>query len=403
MSQAAEKLDDARPVVRLRPGAHKRLVAGHPWAYSNEIVMDAAVKSLPPGIAVRLETGDGEALGTAMFNRLPLISARMLSSDPDADIGTEFLAERLSRALEIRERLIEVPHYRLIHAEADGLPGLVIDRFGDACVLQVNTAGMDRLLPELLAALEQVVAPETVVLRNDSQARHMEGLDSYIRVEKGELTEPVEVVENGARYLADLREGQKTGWFFDQRDNRAWIRPFAEGARVLEAYCYTGGFTMQAALGGARDVLAIDRSQPALDLAAEAARLNGVEDRCRFVKGEVFPQLQHLAKGEERFGLVIADPPAFVKSKRELRQGAKGYRKLARLAAPLVAPGGTLFIASCSHHVDLALFTEQVRRGLHNAGRGARILRAAGAAPDHPVHPALPESAYLKGLGLALD
>lgn len=403
MSEAAVPLEAVRPVVRLKPRAQKRLVAGYPWVYSNEVEMDAAARSLPLGSVVRLESSDREGLGTAFFNKLPLIAARVLSRDPDIEIDEAFLADRLERALALRERLVAAPYYRLVHAEADGLPGLIVDRFDSALVLQLNTAGMERLRAPLLAALERLLSPGTIVLRNDSQARRLEGLESEVRVLKGTLSAPIEVIENGARYLADLREGQKTGWFFDQRENRAWIAPLAEGARVLEAYCYTGGFTMQAARAGAEEILAIDRSEPALTLAAEAAKLNGVEARCQFKKAEVFAELQSLARAGERFELVIADPPAFVKSKRDFWQGAKGYRKLARLAASLVAPGGCLFIASCSHHMDPAQFAEQVRRGLNNAGRQARILRSSGAGPDHPVHPALPESAYLKALVLALD
>jgi len=391
------------PTIRLKAGAHRRLLQGHPWVYSNEIEMDAEARSLPPGIVVRLASSDGEILGTAVFNRFPLIAARLLSRDPKAEIDVDFLAERLSRALAIRETLFPGPYYRLVHAEADGLPGLIADRFGDTLVLQANSAGMDRLLPQLLEAFDRVIAPETVVLRNDSPARQMEGLESRSDVVKGALTATTIVEENGARYLADLRVGQKTGWFFDQRDNRAWIAQFAKDARVLDGYCYSGGFTIQAALAGATEVVALDRSQPALELAEAAAELNDVSGRCRFVKAEVFPDLQRRAKAGEGFEVVIMDPPAFVKSRRDLKQGAKGYRKLTRLACQLVAPEGVLFVASCSHHVDSALFAEQVKRGLVDAGRRGRVLRSAGAAADHPLHPALPESAYLKAMVLALD
>ena len=402
MSAPAPSIE-AIPTIRLKAGAHRRLLQGHPWVYSNEVEMDAEARGLPPGIVVRLASHDGEVLGTAVFNRLPLIAARLLSRDPRAEIDADFLAERLSRALAIRETLFPGPYYRLVHAEADGLPGLIADRFGDTLVLQANCAGMDRLLPPLLEAVERVIAPRTVVLRNDSPARQLEGLESRSEVAKGSVETTIELEENGARYLADLRVGQKTGWFFDQRDNRAWIARFAKGARVLDGYSYSGGFTLQAALAGAAEVTALDRSQPALELAEAAAALNGVAARCRFAKAEVFPELQRRAKANETFDLVIMDPPAFVKSRKDLKQGAKGYRKLTRLATGLVAPGGVLFVASCSHHVDPALFAEQVKRGLVDAGRRGRILRSAGAAADHPLHPALPESAYLKALVLALD
>ena len=391
------------PVIRLQPGRHKRAAMGHPWIFSNEVAMDAAAKALPPGGLVRVETANGEALGVAMFNPHPLISARILSRDPGATIDADFLTARLQAALTLREQLYPGGCYRLVHAEADGLPGTVIDRFGDVVAIQANTAGMDRLTPLLIEAAERVLSPATIVLRNDSAARQLEGLELYTRTVKGALDGPVALTENGARFFADLESGQKTGWFFDQRDNRAAVARFAKHRRVLDLYSYAGGFAVLAAHTGAREVVAVDRSERALALAEQAARANEVADRCRYVRAEAFAELERLAGAGERFDVVIADPPAFVKSKKDLNQGARAYRKLARLCAALVAPGGTLFIASCSHHVDVPLFAEQVRRGLSDAAREARILLTAGAASDHPVHPHLPESTYLKAQILRLD
>jgi 23S rRNA (cytosine1962-C5)-methyltransferase len=396
----------ALPVLRLKPGAQKRLVRGYPWAYSNEIEMDAEARGVPAGGLVRLADSRGEALGTALFNRRPLIAARLMSRRSDVSVDRDFLAARLARALEIRERLFDRPFYRLCHAEADGLPGTVIDRFGPTLVIQVNTAGMAQLLPDLLAALDRLLEPETVVLRNDSPARELEGLALEVEVVKGSLDGASELIENGARYLADLRAGQKTGWFYDQRDNRALVGRLSaglQGGRVLDAYSYTGGFAIQAALAGAQEVVAVDRSEAALELAAEAAQLNGVDARCRFVRAEVFADLAERARAGDRFELVVVDPPAFVKTKRDLPQGLKGYRKLLRLAALAVQPGGLLVAASCSHHVDVAAFSEQLRRGLQDAGREGRILYQRGAGPDHPLHPFLPETVYLKLLAVAVD
>lgn len=392
-----------RPTLRLKPGAHRRAMSGHPWVFSNEIEMIPALKALAPGTVVRVLADDGRALGTALFNPHPLISARLLTRDPEAVIDRDFLAARLARALALREKLLPVPHYRLVHAEADGLPGTVIDRFNDTIVVQVNTAGMERLTDELLAALDALLSPRVVLLRNDGAARSLEGLEPEVRLVKGSLDEPIELVENGARFLADPSEGQKTGWFFDQRDNRAAVAKLAAGARVLDLYSYCGGFGVQAALAGAAQVTAIDRSQPALDLAARAAALNGVAERCTFRRAEAFEELQRLADARERFGVVIADPPAFIKSKKDLHQGARAYRKLSRLAAQRVEPEGFLFVASCSHHIDMAGFASEVRHGLAAAERSGRVLMSSGAAADHPVHPFLPESAYLKGMLLQLD
>ena len=392
-----------RPIVTLQPGRHKRADSGHPWVYSNEIVMDAAAKALPPGTLVTLRKAGGEALGVATFNAHTLVSARLLDRDAKRRIDRDFFAARLESALALRRRLYAEPHYRLVHAEADGLPGIAADRFGDVLVAQINTAGMARLEEEWVAACDAVLAPRAIVLRNDSPARALEGLEPELRIAKGEIAGPIELVENGARFLADPREGQKTGWFFDQRDNRRFVAGLSTGARVLDLYCYAGGFAVAAAQAGADAVLALDRSEPALALAAAAAALNGVGQRCRFQRADAFGELSRLVAAGERFGVVIADPPAFVKSKKDLGPGLRGYRKLARLAAALVEPGGVLFIASCSHNVEPADFAEAVRRGLEDAERSGRILRSAGAAPDHPVHPWLPESAYLKAQALVLD
>ncbi len=392
-----------RPIVTLQPGRHKRADSGHPWIYSNEIVMDAAAKALPPGTLVTLRKACGEALGVATFNPHTLVSARLLDRDAKRRIDRDFFAARLESALALRRRLYAEPHYRLVHAEADGLPGIAADRYGDVLVAQINTAGMARLEPEWVAACDAVLAPRAIVLRNDSPARALEGLEPELRIAKGEIDGPIELLENGARFLADPREGQKTGWFFDQRDNRRFVAGLSAGARVLDLYCYAGGFAVAAALAGADAVLALDRSEPALALAAAAAALNGVGQRCRFQRADAFGELSRLVAAGERFGVVIADPPAFVKSKKDLGPGLRGYRKLARLAAALVEPGGVLFIASCSHNVEPADFAEAVRRGLEDAERSGRILRSAGAAPDHPVHPWLPESAYLKAQALVLD
>lgn len=396
-----------RPTVKLLPGRHKRARAGHPWVFSNEIDMTAAAKALPAGAPVTLTESGGGPLGVATFNPHPLISARFLSRDVSARIDAGWLARRLQRALDLRDRLFDEPFYRVVHAEADGLPGLIVDRYGDVCVVQLNTAGMDRLAPPLLEALHEVLAPATVILRNDSPARALEGLAEDVRVEGAPLGEalggPLELTENGVRFLADPAGGQKTGWFYDHRENRARVARLSSGLRVLDVYCYLGGFGIQAAAAGAAEVQCVDSSQPALDLAQRSAELNGLGDNCRFTKAEAFGEMGRLGAAGEKFDVVIADPPAFVKSKKDLKTGAKGYRKMVRLAASVVAPDGWLLAASCSHNVDLAMFQEALRGGLRDARRGGRIVHVDGAGPDHPVHPYLPESAYLKAVLLRLD
>jgi len=385
------------------PGRDRRVRSGHPWVYSNEINMSAEALALEPGAPAVLNRVDGKALGVGTFNPHTLIAFRLFSTETSTVLDATFMRARLRRALALRVRLFTEPFYRLVHAEADGLPGLVADRFGDALAVQVTTAGMERLLPDVLAAAADVLAPGAVVLRNNSSARRTEELDSYVRLASGDLDGAVEVDEGSLKLFADLMDGQKTGWFFDQRDNRAFMAELAGGARMLDVYCHSGGFAIAGALAGASAVVAIDSSEAALELARRAAAKNGVEGRCVFERGQAFAALECLGQAGKRFGVVVADPPAFVKSRGELKSGLKGYRKLARLAARLVEPGGFLFLASCSHNVDAGAFAQEVGRGMASAGRAGRIIRSAGAGADHPVHPHLPESAYLKTLVLQLD
>ena len=401
---AAEADDPAgRSQIALLPGFHRRAEGGHPWIYSNEIAMDAAAKALMPGSLVTLRRADERPFGVAMFNPHSLIAGRLLDRDAGRTIDRRFFARRLERAFRLRERLYDRPYYRLVHAEADGLPGLVIDRFGAVLVMQANAAGMDRLTPVIIDALGDLLSPEAIVLRNDSPARTQEGLPLETSVALGAVAGPVPVEEDGTVFTADVLTGQKTGWFFDQRDNRALIAGLARGTRVLDLYCHSGGFAVAAAHKGAAAALGIDSSAPALALATEAARRNGVAERTSFRRGDVFTEAAALAAAGERFDIVIADPPPFAPSKRAVPAALRGYRKLAHLAAQLTAPSGFLFLASCSYNVGVAEFAEAVRRGLADAGRTGRILRSSGASPDHPVHPALPESAYLKALTLTLD
>lgn len=393
-----------RPGLVLFAAAHRRAETGHPWVYSNEVRMDDAARALAPGSLVALRRADGSALGVAMFNPHSLIAARILDRDAGLAIGRRFIARRIERALRLREQLYGEPYYRLVHAEADGLPGLVVDRLGDILVVQANAAGMARLEPLVVDVLARRLEPRAIVLRNDSPARLQEGLGSEVRVAAGTLDRPSIVRENGAVFPVDPLAGQKTGWFFDQRENRGFVAGLAkDGGRILDLYCYSGGFAVEAALAGAGEAVGIDRSETALALAGEAARLNRLDARCSFRRGEAFAEAERLAGKSERFDIVVADPPAFAKSRREAPAALRGYRKLARLAAGLTARGGILFVASCSYHVGAAEFAEAVRRGLADAGRTGRIIRTAGAGPDHPVHPALPETAYLKSTTLALD
>ena len=388
-----------RPVISILPGRQKRVRAGHPWVFSNEIKMTPEEKALTPGTVIDMVDAAGSAVGSAIFNPHTLICARLLTSHSFADIDADWLAAKITLATTLRDRLFDKPFYRLVHAEADGLPG----RYENTCVVQLNTAGMELLAPEIVSALQQSIAPTGIVLQRDSAARHLEGLPTVAPEIIGNVPSPAPLTENGVGFLADLSEGQKTGWFYDHRENRARVAALSKGQRVADVYSYLGGFGLQAAAAGATDVVCIDRSEPALDLATQAAAAAGLSDICRFEKSEAFAALEALSSAKEKFGVVIADPPAFVKSKKDLKPGARGYRKLTRLAAKLVAHEGILCVASCSHHMPMDIYAEQVRRGVHDAGRTGRILHVGGAGPDHPAHPHLPESAYLKCLLLQLD
>jgi 23S rRNA (cytosine1962-C5)-methyltransferase len=393
----------SRPLLRLKPREGRRARAGAPWMFSNEIEMSNVAKALAPGSLVSVAGDDGRPYGTGYFNLKSLISVRLFDGAQDDEIDAAFFAKRLRRALALREALYTEPYYRLVHAEGDGLPGLSIDRLGDTSVVQVTTAGMEALLEPMLEALDAAIAPANVILRADTPARALEGLPSYVRAAKGETPSRVGVLENGTRYFADPAGGQKTGWYYDQRDNRAFLAALAKGKSVLDAYCYTGGFAIAAACAGASEVSALDSSAPALALAEEAAAANGVERICNFVKADVFEDLERFAGAGEKFDIVIADPPPFVKARKDLEPGAKAYRKLARLAAGVTAPGGFLCLCSCSHNMPMERFVNECAIGIIRTGRRATLIRQAGAGPDHPVHPMLPETAYLKTLVFALD
>jgi 23S rRNA (cytosine1962-C5)-methyltransferase len=388
---------EKRPVIRVKPHAGKRARAGAPWLFSNEIEM---AKTLPPGSVVNVLGDDGHVFGSGFFNPQSLIAVRLIDPALDVEIGQAFFAARLGRALKLRDSLYPAPYYRLIHAEGDFLPGLVIDRLGDTCVVQITTAGMEGVRHALIAALDDVLKPANIVLRADTPARALEGLGSYVEAVKGEAGR-LAVEENGVRYFCDVAAGQKTGWYFDQRDNRAFMARLAKGKSVLDAYSYTGGFALAASHAGAKEVAGLESSALAVALAEEAAAAGRLQ--AKFLKTDVFAELERLSAAKERFDLVIADPPPFVKARKDLETGAKAYRKLARLAAAVTGEGGFLFLASCSHNIPAERFALECAQGIARAGRRARLIHQAGAGPDHPIHPMLPESAYLKALVFALD
>ncbi len=396
--------DHGRPVVRLKPKAEARAIRhGFPWVYADELVTDRRTQSLPPGALAVLEDADRRPLGLVTVNVSSKIIARMLDRDPLARIDQAWLATRSATALALRARLYPMPFYRLIHAEADGLPGVVIDRFGDVAVIQPNAAWAEACQDDLAAALQAVTGITTVVKNGTGRARGLEGLAEETRILSGAIPGPIAVPMNGATYLADLMGGQKTGLFFDQRPNHAFAASLARGARVLDVFAHVGGFALACLAGGAAGALAVDASTPALDLATQGAAASGFADRFATRKGDAFEVMEALAAEGQTFDLVICDPPAFAPAKPALEAGLRAYERLARLAAPLVAPGGHLVLCSCSHAADLSAFRNASARGIGRGGRRAQLLHTGFAGPDHPMLLQLAESAYLKALFFRLN
>jgi 23S rRNA (cytosine1962-C5)-methyltransferase len=382
------------PALRLKRNEDRRLQAGHLWVFSNEVdIQQTPLTKFDSGALARILAHNDRALGLAYVNPQALICARLLGSWtlPDA----AWFAGRIRRALALRERFSAQPYYRLVYGESDGLPGLVIDRFGATCVVQIATAGMERLKDTIRQALIEVLNPEALLFKNDSAVRAMEGLAVYVEHAVGQAAATTLVIEDGLRFSAPLLEGQKTGWFFDQAANRRalakYIRP---GARVLDVFSYVGAWGVRAASSGAGEVWCVDSSATALDLAARNAELNGLALRTR--KGDAFDVLEQLIAEQAKFDVVILDPPAFAKRKKDLPKALGAYRRLNHLAMRVLAPEGILVSCSCSYHLG----ADELQQAIGKAGRGAekqvQILENGGQAPDHPVHPAISETRYLK-------
>ena len=394
----------SRPVVRLRPKAEARAIRhGFPWVYADELVLDRRTQNLAPGTLAVLEDAERRPLGLVTVNPQSKITCRMLDRNPDAVIDQAWLAARLARALALRDRLFPAPFYRLIHAEADGLPGVVIDRFGDAAVIQPNAAWAEAALDDLVQALVQVTGVTSVVKNGSGRARGLEGLAEEVVLVRGKIDAPIPVPMNGAIYMADLLGGQKTGLFYDQRPNHAFAAGLSRGARVLDVFSHVGGFGLAALAGGAASALAVDGSAAALDLATAGAKAMGQGDRFQTRQGDAFAVLEALGEEGAQFDVVICDPPAFAPAKPALEAGLRAYERVARLAAPLVAPGGYLVLCSCSHAADLNAFRNASARGIGRGGRRSQILHTGFAGADHPVLPQLAEGGYLKSLFFRLD
>jgi 23S rRNA (cytosine1962-C5)-methyltransferase len=380
--------------LHLHKDHERRLLLGHPWVFSNEIASD--VKSYEPGSLVDVYTHGGTFVGRGYINPHSLIAVRLLSRQRHT-IDGEFFRRRLEAAWRRRQRWYPEAHaYRLVYSEGDLLPGLIVDRYRDTLVLQTLTLGMELRTELICDALETLLQPRAIIARNDVGVRALEGLPLQKTVLRGEVPEPVEVWEGDLRFLVDPWEGQKTGFYLDQRDNRWALRPFLGGPRVLDAFCYTGAWALHAARAGAGEVIGVDESGKALQWARQQAKDNGVDGACQFVAADAFQYLKEADERRERFDAVVLDPPAFVKSRSKLREGLHGYWEINRRAMRLVKPGGFLISCSCSHHVEPETFRVTLARAARAARRQALLLEMRSQAKDHPILLPLSEAAYLK-------
>ncbi|MEN8838330.1 MAG: class I SAM-dependent rRNA methyltransferase [Celeribacter marinus] len=385
--------------IRLKPKSNARAIRhGAPWVYDNELVMDRRTKSIPAGSIARLEDEERRFLALVAVNPNSRIVARVLDRDPDAVIDQTWFEARLSVALAHRETMFDQPFYRLVHAEADGLPGVVIDRFGDTAVVQPNAAWADVMIEPLCAALAKVAGLRTVVMNGTGRARSLEGLEEKTDILMGSVDGAIPVLMNGATYMADIMGGQKTGLFYDQRPNQAFTQRLVNGKRVLDVFSHVGGFALASLASGAAHAVSVDSSASALALAEQGADAMGASDRFVTRKGDAFDVMAALREEGELFDVVICDPPAFAPSKNTVEKGLRAYERVARMAAPLVKEGGYLGLCSCSHAADLDTFRGACNRGIGRAARSAQLIHTGFAGADHPLMPQLAESGYLKAL-----
>jgi 23S rRNA (cytosine1962-C5)-methyltransferase len=383
----------------LKKREERRLRGGHPWLFSNEIdIGRSPLKSFLPGQLVQVRTHGNEVVGHGYMNPNSLIAVRLLErGEAFTDLDT-LLETRVRSALALREQLFDAPYYRLIYGEGDALPGLVVDRYGDHLVVQISTAGMDQMTEMALDVLQRVIKPAGILLRNDVSSREQEGLERFVRVASGDVPDTLEVVENGTRFDVAPVTGQKTGWYYDHRENRAWLQNKVTGASVLDLFSYVGGWGIECAVGGATKVLAVDSGEAQLEAVMANAAKNNVGDRVSTRRGDAMNLVKDLRREGQQFDVVVVDPPAFVKRKKDATAGTEAYRRLNGIAMQLVKDGGLLVSASCSFHFSRDKHIETIARVARGNSQHAQILSEGRQSPDHPVHPALPEMHYLKTL-----
>jgi 23S rRNA (cytosine1962-C5)-methyltransferase len=380
--------------VTLKRGEDRRIRSGHLWVFSNEIEKVAGPTA--PGDCVNVLDARGRFLGTGYINSNSLIAVRIVSRS-NIPLSREFFAARIESARGLRERLWPGERsYRAVHGEGDLLPGLIVDRYEDCLVVQSLAAGIERRLSDIIDALDEVFSPASIVLRNDAPMRKREGLALETRVVKGDVAQPIVIEQDTHRFRVDVLEGQKTGFFLDQRENRRTTADLARDQDVLDCCCYTGAWSVYAGACGARSVTSIDSSRPALEAARANAELNGLSALVSLRRGDVFGKLSGMGRRRREFGLVIVDPPSFARSRKHVRDALKAYRTLNRLALSVTGTGGHLVTCSCSHLVTGEAFAKCLAAAAKDAGRQARIVGVNSQSRDHPVLLGLPETEYLK-------
>lgn len=385
--------------LRLKDRADRRLKAGHLWIYSNEVDTKATpLKSFSTGELVLIENAAGKAIGTGYVNPNTLICARLVSRDARYMLDKSLLVHRIKVALSLRESLFDKPCYRLIFGDSDSLPGLVVDRFGDVLVVQISTAGMELVKDQIVEALVQVLKPTGILLKNDGTSRKLENLPEYIEVAYGEVPDEVELEENGVRFLAPVMKGQKTGWFYDHRLNRDRLRHYVKGKRVLDVFSYVGGWGVQCAAFGAEEVICVDASEKAVDLVHRNAELNGLQDKVGTMQGDAFEALKQLKAEGEQFDVIIVDPPAFIKRRKDVKAGELAYRRINEMAMRLLSKDGILVACSCSMHLQRDSMLDALRAGSRHIERNLQIIEQGHQGPDHPILPAIPETEYIKAM-----
>ncbi len=383
------------PTLRLKNGEDRRLSAGHLWIFSNEVDTAATpLTAFAKGAVARVTSSRDKFLGYAYVNPNSLISARILGRDSRYPPGPSLIVHRLKVALSLREKLYDKPFYRLVYGESDGLPGLVLDRYGDFIVGQIATAGMEEVKDDIVAAVEKVISPKAFIWKNDSGARDLEGLPSYVETARGTMPDLLEVEENGVRFRVPALTGQKTGWFFDQAANRRALLKYVEGRRVLDVFSYLGAWGLSAARAGASEVTCVDSSASALELLEASAKDNSLD--VSTIKGDAFDVLEKLHEERRKFDVVIIDPPAFIKRKKDIPKGEAAYRRLNQLAMQLLDRDGILVSCSCSYHLESDQLLGAINKAGRHVSRFVQVVETGGQAADHPLHPAIPETRYLK-------